>query len=109
MKQTKQTTHNYPVMPSHADFSYNSVLTAARIERAAYAREITARFSKWLGRKLIAPLVAIRRRQLAFEELTSLDDHTLADIGITRGDIPYLLKDSANHEAAGNDNSAKAA
>lgn len=32
-----------------------------------------------------------RSRQRAFAELNSLDDRDLADIGISRSEIPYLL------------------
>ncbi len=32
-----------------------------------------------------------RRRQTAFDELSALDDRSLADIGISRSDIPYLF------------------
>lgn len=52
-----------------------------------------------------------RRRQAAYEELSALDDRSLADIGITRADIPYLfsrdVNDAAHAQAAGlarNDN-----
>jgi uncharacterized protein YjiS (DUF1127 family) len=52
-----------------------------------------------------------RRRQAAYEELSALDDRSLADIGITRADIPYLfahdIRDAAKAQAAGlaqNDN-----
>lgn len=40
-----------------------------------------------------------RRRQAAYEELSALDDRSLADIGITRADIPYLFSRDV-HEAA---------
>jgi uncharacterized protein YjiS (DUF1127 family) len=36
-----------------------------------------------------------RARQRAYEELSSLDDRSLADIGITRSDIPFLLSQPA--------------
>lgn len=52
-----------------------------------------------------------RRRQVAYDELNALDDRSLADIGITRSDIPYLfsrdIHDAARAQAAGlvqNDN-----
>jgi uncharacterized protein YjiS (DUF1127 family) len=52
-----------------------------------------------------------RRRQAAYDELSALDDRSLADIGITRADIPYLfsrdIRDAAKAQAAGlaqNDN-----
>jgi uncharacterized protein YjiS (DUF1127 family) len=40
-----------------------------------------------------------RRRQVAYDELSALDDRSLADIGITRADIPYLFARDV-HEAA---------
>jgi uncharacterized protein YjiS (DUF1127 family) len=52
-----------------------------------------------------------RQTQAAYDELSSLDDRSLADIGITRADIPYLfardIHDAAKAQAAGlaqNDN-----
>lgn len=49
--------------------------------------------------------VGWRRRQAALDELNSLDDRSLADIGITRSDIPYLFSrdvhDAAKAQAAG--------
>jgi uncharacterized protein YjiS (DUF1127 family) len=49
--------------------------------------------------------VGWRRRQAAYEELSSLDDRSLADIGITRSDIPYLFSrdvhDAAKAQATG--------
>ena len=32
-----------------------------------------------------------RARERAYRELASLDDHSLADIGLTRGDISFVL------------------
>ena len=32
-----------------------------------------------------------RQRRQAYDELYALDDRSLADIGITRSDIPYVL------------------
>ena len=46
-----------------------------------------------------------RQRQGAYEELNALDDRSLADIGITRSDIPYLfsrdIHDAAKAQASG--------
>jgi uncharacterized protein YjiS (DUF1127 family) len=42
-------------------------------------------------RRMLNRLAEYRRRQRALEELYSLDDRSLADIGITRSDIPYIL------------------
>jgi len=41
--------------------------------------QIALRYSAW------------RRRQQALAELTQLDDRSLADIGITRAEIPYVV------------------
>jgi uncharacterized protein YjiS (DUF1127 family) len=46
-----------------------------------------------------------RRRQAAFDELNALDDRSLADIGITRSDIPFIfsrdVQDAAKAQATG--------
>ncbi len=39
-----------------------------------------------------------RQRQRAYAELASLDDRSLADIGITRSDIPYVLSQAAGQQ-----------
>lgn len=36
-----------------------------------------------------------RQRQRAYAELSALDDRSLADIGITRSEIPYVLSQAA--------------
>ena len=36
-----------------------------------------------------------RIRQRAYAELSALDDRSLADIGITRSEIPYVLSHAA--------------
>jgi uncharacterized protein YjiS (DUF1127 family) len=41
--------------------------------------------------QLLNRLAEYRRQQRALEELYSLDDRSLADIGITRSEIPYVL------------------
>jgi uncharacterized protein YjiS (DUF1127 family) len=41
--------------------------------------------------RLLQRLAEYRRQQRALEELYSLDDRSLADIGITRSEIPYIL------------------
>ncbi len=109
MKQSNQTTQENGVSPKRSDYSHDSVLTAARIVRAGYIHKAAARLFARIGRGLIAPFAAMRRRQRDYNELMSLDDHILADIGITRSDIPYLVNECANQGKAGNDNNAKAA
>ena len=41
--------------------------------------------------RLLNRLAEYRRQQRALEELYSLDDRSLADIGLTRSDIPYII------------------
>ena len=48
-----------------------------------------------LGHELAASLAGWRRRQRAYAELYALDDRSLADIGITRSEIPYVLSHGA--------------
>jgi len=53
-------------------------------------------------RGLAARIADWRQRQIARAELESLDDRTLADIGLRRGDIPLVVKGAAEHvEEAG--------
>jgi uncharacterized protein YjiS (DUF1127 family) len=35
--------------------------------------------------------IAWRERERAFAELSALDDRTLADLGLRRGDIPFVV------------------
>ena len=41
-----------------------------------------------------------RHRQQAYAELAALDDRSLADIGITRSEIPFVLSHASDHGAA---------
>ncbi len=44
-----------------------------------FADGLVGRFENW------------RARERAFRELSALDDRALADIGLSRSDIPYVL------------------
>lgn len=44
-----------------------------------FATGLIGRFENW------------RARERAFQELAALDDRSLADIGLNRGDIPFVL------------------
>lgn len=48
---------------------------------------------------LSASVADWRQRQRAYAELAALDDRSLADIGITRSEIPYVLSHAAQHQA----------
>jgi uncharacterized protein YjiS (DUF1127 family) len=43
---------------------------------------------------------AWRERERAFAELSALDDRTLADLGLRRGDIPYVVYCKAQDRVA---------
>ncbi|MGQ0663338.1 MAG: DUF1127 domain-containing protein [Pseudomonadota bacterium] len=70
-----------------------AILHAARAMRAAYVAEWTGRVGGAMARLfagIAARYRAWRRRQRAYDELMSLDDRALADIGLSRGDIPAV-------------------
>lgn len=62
-----------------------------------------------LDRLVVKPLANWRARQLALEELSALDDHMLADIGITRGEIPGIVSGKFVPHRAVNENEPSAA
>ncbi len=45
--------------------------------------------------RLLERLAEYRHRQRAYAELYALDDRSLADIGITRSEIPFLMTQPA--------------
>jgi len=53
-----------------------------------FASGLIGRFENW------------RARERAFQELASLDDRSLADIGLNRGDIPFVLDRRSNEQGA---------
>jgi uncharacterized protein YjiS (DUF1127 family) len=46
-----------------------------------------------------ASVAGWRQRQRAYAELSALDDRSLADIGITRSEIPYVLSHAARERS----------
>jgi uncharacterized protein YjiS (DUF1127 family) len=61
---------------------------------------------------LSVAVIGWRERQRALVELARLDDRSLADIGITRSEIPYVLSRAARRRelgAAANSNIQRAA
>ncbi|HLJ21562.1 MAG TPA: DUF1127 domain-containing protein [Stellaceae bacterium] len=53
-----------------------------------FADGLVGRFENW------------RARERAFRELSALDDRALADIGLSRSDIPYVLDHSTVESGA---------
>ena len=58
---------------------------------------LSQRFQAWL------------ERERAYAELSSLDDHTLADLGLRRSDIPFVLYSKEHRIGEGNEPMAEAA
>jgi uncharacterized protein YjiS (DUF1127 family) len=52
-------------------------------------------FTGTLVHTVATALAGWRERQRAYAELYGLDDRSLADIGITRSEIPYVLEQAA--------------
>lgn len=59
----------------------------------------TVRALGWIAR----PLVAWWNRSQVYDELTSMDDRMLADIGISRADIPAVAAGGYRSETSGNE------
>ncbi len=56
-----------------------------------------------LNRYIVKPLANWRARQVAMDELMSLDDHILADIGISRSEIPGIVTGKIQPRRAANE------
>lgn len=82
------------------------IMMDARRSRAEVAGRLMQRAFSGLFRRIAAPLIRLRRRQRTIRELLSLDERMLTDIGITRGDIPFVANGDWRN---GNDNQPKAA
>lgn len=53
-----------------------------------------------MGRNVVSGIVLARRRRAAIRELQTLNDRILKDIGISRGQIPYLVEKQLSAESA---------
>jgi uncharacterized protein YjiS (DUF1127 family) len=63
------------------------------IDRIGRLADTTLRPIIDLGGRVIAALIRARRRRGAIDELSALDDRTLADIGLSRGDIGSVVNE----------------
>ena len=80
---------------SGADAMANSAYTAAASSAVTYAAEIGHRATSAV-RRLASAVRASWRERAAAKTLSSLDDRTLKDIGVSRSEIPYLANRHAN-------------
>ena len=78
-----------------ADAMANSAFTAAASSAAKNAADIGHGATSAIRRLARAVRVAWRERTAA-KTLSSLDDRTLKDIGVSRSEIPYLASRHAN-------------
>lgn len=94
--------------PAAAGFSETQLMSVARQERAVFVGRAVAHLlrSVWAGVKGL--FSRINRRRRIYAELMSLDDRMLSDIGLTRGDIPFVAKGVYQREPR-NDNRSRAA
>jgi uncharacterized protein YjiS (DUF1127 family) len=76
-----------PVAPIDAP-RYQAEL--AHAERVARNLVAVGRALRLVAKRVAQPLIEWRQRHATFNELMSLDDRTLADIGISRADIPRV-------------------
>ena len=78
------------------NLDYFAAYTAASQLRALAVGDAIAAAIRGLRRlyaaAVTAPAARRRARDSAYRELMSLDDHMLKDIGITKGDIPYVVQ-----------------
>jgi uncharacterized protein YjiS (DUF1127 family) len=67
----------------------NSTLSFAANDAGAHA---SATPRPGALRRAVSWLVEMPRRRAVINELAALSDHELADIGLTRGDVPHVFK-----------------
>ncbi len=80
---------------SDANAMANSTFTVAASAAVTYGVEI----GHWVTnavRRLARAARAAWRERIAVKTLSSLDDRTLKDIGVSRSEIPYLANRHAN-------------
>ena len=108
---TTHRTHTLQGANALASFEISEAEALERANRAraeAIANALAGLF-RWLGRRLKAPFRHGSERQRIINELNSLDDRMLSDIGITRGDIPFVASGGSRLGHPRNDSGAKAA
>lgn len=66
--------------------------TPARPDSLRLAEQAHAATRPGLFARLVGWVRETARRQAAIAELSQLSDHELADIGLARGEIPYIFR-----------------
>ncbi len=79
-----------------------TIIEMARLERVEYTAELIFGLSKVVGKVLnfvfIKPIKAFDRHIRLNQELLSLDDRLLKDIGVSRWEIPMAIKGAVNRK-----------
>jgi len=88
-----------------SSYDYNAIYATARRMRAEATWDLIAAAVKGIGRlfrfAVVDPYHRWHRREIAYKELMSMEPYMLRDLGITRGDIPYVIscRDDPRHIA----------
>ncbi|MHA1569126.1 MAG: DUF1127 domain-containing protein, partial [Alphaproteobacteria bacterium] len=81
---------------SAGNYDYQVIYAKAQKMRALAVGEAIGRAFRGLSRlyraTIAAPLARRQARDAARRELLLLDEHMLKDIGITKGDIPFVVR-----------------
>lgn len=88
-----------------AIFDEAEIYRAAREQRAKAFAELFGKAASGIKalvtRHLVEPVRARVRRQHQLEELMSMDDHMLRDLGLSRGGIAYAFEHGREAEIGG--------
>lgn len=108
---TKQTIHSAARAnePSINGLSEMEIISRAHRARSEAIANWLETAGKAFGRWIKTHFRHGRERQRIMNELYSLDDRSLSDLGITRGDIPFIARGHSRIHKSRNDNDAKAA
>lgn len=81
-----------------------ALIRAAQIERNRYLADFIGRaksaVSRFLRKRVTQPIVNRRHYRQQFEQLSHMDDHLLHDLGISRGEIAYVMTHGRQVDAA---------
>jgi uncharacterized protein YjiS (DUF1127 family) len=91
------------------ELSDAEIIRRANRARSEAVGNLLAPAFRAIGRWLKDTFRRGRERQRIMNELYSLDDRSLSDLGITRGDIPFVANGHSRIYNPRNDNDAKAA
>jgi uncharacterized protein YjiS (DUF1127 family) len=95
--------------PTNRELSEMDVMRTAERARSEAIGNWLEDAGRWIGRQVKNLFRRGHDRQRILNELNSLDDRTLSDLGITRGDIPFVANGTSRLGNPRNDSGAAAA